>query len=189
MKRALMILPLLAVLLFFAFAGSAEESYPASCLVKFTDNPPAELAEALAASPWAGAEIIAGRADRRFERWEYTQMILQDDASVYWLCCGNYDEQDGWQLTASNAALRQDEAPELVSEAERYGYTDEQVGSNGGCYQFDVVYPDVRYGWFFSSAGAGPHVHRNRVGADRRHPRHRHPPFGGQRGRRGRDRL
>ena len=153
MKRALMILPLLAALLFFAFAGSAEESYSASCLVKFTDNPPAELAEALAASPWAGAKIIAGRADRRFERWEYTQMILQDDASVYWLCCGNYDEQDGWQLTASSAALRQDEAPELVSEAERYGYTDEQVGSNGGCYQFDVVYPDVRYGWFFSSAG------------------------------------
>ena len=64
MKRALMILPLLAVLLFFAIAGSAEESYPASCLVKFTDNPPAELAEALAASPWAGAVTAACSASR-----------------------------------------------------------------------------------------------------------------------------
>ena len=118
-------------------ARDAEEGL-GEAVVAFSDEPPASLAAALAECGVDASQVTQGYAQRR-GRWEYAQMLLADGEKQT-LCCGLYVPGAGWQLTFSDAALRQGEAAQLHAIAE-------------SCYAFDVIYPDVTYSWFCGSNG------------------------------------
>ncbi|MBQ7455262.1 MAG: SH3 domain-containing protein [Clostridia bacterium] len=149
MKRRL--IALLLALCLLPCLGSAGDApshlYHFTCL----EEAPEELAAALSGLLGPDAEIVDGYATLRFGAWRYGQAVARDAAGF--ALCG-LDYLDGaWQVTASHAALRQDEAPTLIPEAVRYDYTDEDVDQMDGCSQFDVVYADAVYSWFSGNDG------------------------------------
>ena len=112
----------------------------------FTDTPPETLRQALMASPWHSAAVLSGGCDMLDGQWRYAQIILED-RNGYWLCCGVYDPEKGWQLEASRRAIRQDEPPTLLPIAQRDSFTPDTIRAAGGCEFFEIRYPDVSLLW------------------------------------------
>ena len=135
---------LVLCLLLLAGAAVAEESD--SGVYAFSGAWPEMWQEAVFATPYAKAVPMQAYASMRYGRWDYGQAVARDGDG--YVLFGFVYGEDGWYASASRKALRQDEAPQLWVQAVAEEWNAETVASWGGCYEFEIVYDDARYGWF-----------------------------------------
>ena len=141
MRRLMMVV---MCLLLLAGAAVAEESD--SGVYAFSGAWPEMWVEAVQSTPYSKAVPMQAYASMRFGRWDYGQAIARDGDGYVLFCFVN--GMEGWEVSASRKALRQDEAPQLWVQAVEEGWSAETIASYGACYEFEIVYDDARYGWF-----------------------------------------
>lgn len=141
------------MLLVCGMSAQAEEAVNAqeNRIESFSGAWPDTLAELMSGPEWASARPLEGYVGMRMGRWGHGAALMQDDQGYILACFLHTDE--GWQATASRAALRQGERATLWNQAVAEGWSAYEISQSDGSEQFEVVYGDARYTWYSGSGG------------------------------------
>lgn len=152
MKRWVAALVCVLLLLCGAHALAEEVSAAENRIESFTGAWPETLEAVMAQGEWAGARPLEGYVGMRFGRWHCGAALMQD-AQGYILAGFEWTAEDGWRVTASRAALRQDERATLWNQALAEEWSAYDISQVDGSDVFEVVYADARYTWYCGSGG------------------------------------